>query len=178
MTEVEVIEALKKIEAQYPETEKALLPGARSVYLAGGWWGELQPSLLLRAFEALLQNPSISHIHVPVLHQYKGVVATDDYEPDMEWAQMTFKADILALNNTDLYVGLYPVEDQDTGTAMELGYAFGKKPIVNVYEGDWVATPVNLMMSMGADAYVRSAEALKTFDFLDIEPNLFEGKII
>jgi len=179
MTEQEVINALRDLLAKYPEEQKTLTPGAKTVYLAGGWWGEYQPSLLIRAFEALLQNPTISHIHVPLLHQYKGWVFSEDYKPDYEWAEMTYKADIVALKSAQLYVGLYPVADQDTGTAMELGYAVAAGlPVVNVYEGDWHAKPVNLMLSLGADAYVREAAALKNFNFVTIAPMRFEGELI
>ena len=179
MNEKEVMAALRELEAKFPEDKKIVKPGAKTVYLAGGWWGEYQPSLLIRAFESLLQNPTISHIHVPLLHQYKGLAFGDGYKPDYEWAEMTYKADIIALKSAQIYVGLYPVEDQDTGTAMEMGYAVAAGvPTFNVYEGDWNTTPINLMISLGADSYVRKAEELKEYDFLTVAPIRYEGELI
>lgn len=160
-----------------PVTKKL---GARSIYLAGGWWGEYQPKLLVKAYESLLNNPTVSHIHVPLLHQYGGNAFVDGkFEPDYEWASMTYKADLRGIDNTDLTVALFPVEDQDSGSAVEVGYAVAShKPVVGVFQGDAYKNPINLMVSMSADASIKTPEELKSFNFLDIEPNMYEGRLI
>lgn len=165
------------ISVAIPVTEK---PGARSIYLAGGWWGEYQPELLVKAYESLLNNPTVGHIHVPLLHQYGGNAFVDGkFEPDYEWATMTYKADLRGIDNSDLIVALFPVEDQDIGTATEVGYAVAShKPVVGVFQGDAYKNPINLMVSMSADASVKTPEELKSFNFLDIEPNMYEGRLI
>jgi nucleoside deoxyribosyltransferase len=179
MDELEVLHALEQIKADYDKNPVEKLPAARSIYLAGGWWGEFQPKLLLDGYEALLNNPTVGHIHVPLLNQYGGKPLSPGQTPDYEWATMTYKADIRAIDNSDLYVGLFAVQDQDVGTAMELGYATASnKPVVSVYDGDWQEYPINLMVSFGTDAYIRSAEELKTFNFLDITTNIYGGKLI
>lgn len=154
--------------------------GARSIYLAGGWWGEYQPELLVKAYESLLNNPTVGHIHVPLLHQYGGNAFIDGkFEPDYEWATMTYKADLRGIDNSDLIVALFPVEDQDIGTATEVGYAVAShKPVVGVFQGDAYKNPINLMVSMSADASLKYPEQLETFNFLDIEPNMYEGRLI
>jgi len=154
--------------------------GARNIYLAGGWWGEYQPELLVKAYASLLDNPTVSHIHVPLLHQYGGNAFVDGkFEPDYEWASMTYKADLRGIDNTDLVVALFPVEDQDSGSAVEVGYAVAShKPVVGVFQGDAYENPINLMVSMSADASIKTPEELKLFNFLDIEPNMYEGRLI
>jgi len=195
MTEDDVISELNHLQTLYVEhvdivngfgdTEHALdvpekLPGARTIYLAGGWWGKYQPMMLIRAYRALLMNPTVSHIHVPLLHQYGGNAFVDGkFEPDYEWATMTYKADLRGIDNTDITVALFPVEDQDTGSAVEVGYAKGtNKPVVAVFQGDAHKNPINLMISMSADASVKHPNALMAFDFMDIEPNMYDGRLI
>ena len=181
MTEEEVLAKLQAVKEQYgsiPAQQK--VPGARSLYLGGGWWGDYQPELLIKAYVALLNNPTVGHIHVPLLNQYGGNAFVDGkFEPDYEWATMTYKADLRRIDNSDIVIGLFPVEDQDTGTSVELGYAVGtNKPIVAVFQGDAYKNPINLMISMSADASLKNPSDLDSFNFLDIEPNMYEGRLI
>jgi len=193
MTEEEVQQKLQDLHDMYVDGKtiinkdglSAAIPGtknlgARTIYLAGGWWGEYQPELLVKAYESLLANPTVSHIHVPLLHQYGGNAFVDGkFEPDYEWASMTYKADLRGIDNTDLVVALFPVEDQDSGSAVEVGYAVAShKPVVGVFQGDAYENPINLMVSMSADASIKTPEELKSFNFLDIEPNMYEGRLI
>jgi len=160
--------------------DQSKIPGARNVYLAGGWWGEYQPELLINAYRALLNNDTVAHIHVPLLHQYGGNAFVDgEFEPDFEWAKKTYEADIMGINNSDIVVSLFPVKEQDIGTAVEVGYAAAAhKPVVSVFEGNAYDTPVNLMVSMSTTTSLTSATELESLDFLDIQPNMYEGKII
>lgn len=193
MTEEEVQQKLQDLHDMYVDSKTIInengismavpvkkTPGARNIYLAGGWWGEYQPELLVKAYESLLANPTVSHIHVPLLHQYGGNAFVDGkFEPDYEWASMTYKADLRGIDNTDLVVALFPVEDQDSGSAVEVGYAVAShKPVVGVFQGDAYENPINLMVSMSADASIKTPEELKLFNFLDIEPNMYEGRLI
>ncbi|QIL50144.1 nucleoside 2-deoxyribosyltransferase [Weissella coleopterorum] len=179
LSENEVMQELFKLEKAYVNMEK--VPGARSIYLAHSWWTDTQIDATLATYESLLKNPTIAHIHVPLMHQYKGMAFTEDgdFKPDFEWATMTYKADIRAIDNSDLIVATYPADAPDMGEAVEIGYAIGtNKPVVMGYYGDINKNPVNLMVSFGADAYVYNPEEFASFDFLDIESKAFEGKII
>lgn len=181
MTEEEVLAKLQAVKEQHGSIPaKRKVPGARSLYLGGGWWGDYQPELLIKAYVALLDNPTVGHIHVPLLSQYGGNAFVDGkFEPDYEWATMTYKADLRGIDNSDIVIGLFPVEDQDTGTSVELGYAVGtNKPIVAVFQGDAYKNPINLMISMSADASLKNPSDLDSFNFLDIEPNMYEGRLI
>lgn len=179
LSENEVMKELLALEEKYQDLEK--LPGARSVYLAHSWWTETQIDATLATYEALLQNPTIAHIHVPLLHQYKGLVFVEggEFEPDFEWATMTYKADIRAINNADLVVATYPADAPDMGGAIEIGYAVGtNKPVVIGYYGDINENPVNLMVSFSADNYVYNPDEFESFNFLDIASRAYEEKII
>lgn len=114
------------------------------------------------------------------LHQYGGVaLGTSNNTPDFEWGAMTYKADIKAIDNSDLTVAVFEAEDADTGTAMELGYSVASHtPVVSVFAGNIDEHPINLMLSFGTDAHVTSTDALADYDFFDITPNKYMGKLI
>lgn len=160
------------------------VPSAKAIYLASPWFDDTQANLLIEAYKNLLQNPTIGHIHVPLLHQYQGqVLSSGETEHSdsfkYEWATKTFEADVTAMKNTDLTVALETPSDVDTGTSWEMGFTVAsQKPVVALFSGDLDEHPVNLMESFSISSYVTSPEELKRFNFLDISPRKFEGKII
>lgn len=165
-------------------TGGAKVPGAKTVYLASPWFDDTQASLLIEAYKNLLQNHTISHIHVPLLHQYQGQVLSSgetDHSDEFkyEWAINTYKADLEAIKNSDLTVMLETPDDVDAGSSVELGLTVGmNKPVVALFNGDLYKTPVNLMESFGVTSYVTEPEELKNFNFLSISTRRFEGVII
>lgn len=179
MSETDIIDVLNgmKDDIKIPNAQT----GARSVYLGGGWFDTAQIKLLIEQYRALLLNDTIGHIHVPLLHQYNGTPFNSESGEDMgfEWATMTYKADIKAIDNSDIAVVSFPAGHEDAGTAVEVGYAIGtNKPVVALYAGDIDKNPINLMVSFGVDAYADSEGQLRTFDFIDIAPRKYRGKII
>lgn len=162
----------------------AKVHGAKTIYLGSPWFDDTQASLLIEAYKNLLQNHTISHIHVPLLHQYQGQVLSSG-ETDhsdafkYEWATKTFEADTVAMRNSELMVMLETPSDVDTGTSWEAGAMWAMhKPVVAVFSGDLDEHPVNLMESFSVSSYVESPDKLRNFNFLDIESRKFEGKII
>lgn len=182
MTEEQIIAKLEEVQGTYGGSTK--VPGARMAYLASPWFDDTQASLLIESYKNLLQNPTISHIHVPLLHQYQGQVLSSgetDHSDEFkyEWAINTYKADLEAIKNSDLTVMLETPDDVDAGSSVELGLTVGmNKPVVALFNGDLYKTPVNLMESFGVTSYVNSPEELKKFNFLDIAPRKFKGAII
>lgn len=182
MTEEQLIAVLHSLQTRLGDQHK--VPGAKTVYLASPWFDDTQASLLIEAYKNLLQNPTISHIHVPLLHQYHGQVLssgetehTDAFK--YEWATKTFEADTVAMCNSDLAVALETSSDVDTGTSWESGAMWAMhKPVVALFSGDLDEHPVNLMESFSVSSYVTSPEELKEFNFLDIATRKFEGAII
>lgn len=162
----------------------AKVPASKAVYLASPWFDDTQANLLIEAYKNLLQNPTVGHIHVPLLHQYQGQVLSSgetDHSDEFkyEWATKTFEADVTAMKNTDLTVALETPNDVDTGSSWEMGFTVAsQKPVVALFSGDLDEHPVNLMESFSVSSYVTTTEELKKFNFLDIAPRRFEGKII
>lgn len=182
MTEEQIIEKLEEAQGTFGGGTK--VPGAKAVYLGSPWFDDRQAHLLIEAYKNLLQNPTISHIHVPLLNQYQGEVLSSgetDHSDSFkyEWATKTFEADVVAMRNSDLMVMLETPNDVDTGTSWEAGAMWAMhKPVVALFNGDLVEHPVNLMESFSVSSYVASPEELYKFNFLDIAPRKFEGTII
>ena len=182
LSEEQIIAKLE--EAQETYSGGAKVPAAKTIYLASPWFDDTQANLLIKAYKNLLQNPTIGHIHVPLLHQYQGQVLSSgetDHSDEFkyEWAINTYKADLEAIKNSDLTVALETPDDVDSGTSVEIGLTVGmNKPVVALFNGDLYKTPVNLMESFGVTSYVTTSEELKKFNFLDIAPRKFSGKII
>lgn len=182
MTEEQIISELNVARETFGGGTK--IPSAKSVYLCSPWFDDTQANLLIEAYKNLLQNPTIGHIHVPLLHQYKGQVLSSgetDHSDEFkyEWATQTFSNDLMAMRNSELAVALETSSDVDTGSSWEMGFmTASQKPVVALFSGDLDEHPVNLMESFSVSSYVTDPEELKTFDFLDIATRKFEGKII
>lgn len=182
MTEEQIIAKLQEVQETFGGGTK--VPGAKSSYLGSPWFDDTQANLLIEAYKNLLQNPTIGHIHVPLLHQYQGQVLSsgetnhsDEFK--YEWATKTFEADTVAMKNSELMVMLETSSDVDSGTSWESGamWALGR-PVIALFNGNLDEYPVNLMESFSVSSYVTTPEELKNFDFLDIAPRKFEGTII
>lgn len=174
----ELIKQLLEIQSQAPKDK---LPGARNIYLAQGWFSDVQIDVLKKSFKALSENPTIGYIHLPLLHQSGGNVYDEngDFNPDFKWGVNTYNADETAIRNTDLTIAVLECGNEDSGTAYELGYAKASgKATVAYYVGDWDEQPINLMTAFGPDSYVNSLDELQTFDFRSIETRDYKGKIV
>lgn len=180
MTEKNLIEQLEDISKQ--ERPKAL-DGARNLYLGSPWFSESQEKFLKESYEELLKNPSLGHIHVPLLGQYNGVNPftddVDDDSPEMkDWAIHTFYNDVSGMDNSDVMIALVEADDVDSGTIWETAYMYANhKPVVLVLIGDAYEYPLNLMPAMGATAYIKPEE-ISTFDFRRILTSDYVGKYI
>ena len=181
LTEHQLIAELAEIAA----TKEVVGPRTRNVYLGAGWFNEDQQNILMQGYQALKANPTINDIYVPLLNQYGGQVidAEGNFEPDFEWATMTYKADVTAMNNADLIVAFIDAADPDSGTAFEVGYmTASNKPAVLVTVGDRDEHPVNLMLSYGAvsnvDLSTEGFAALEQFDFSNIAMKKWTGAIL
>ena len=175
----ELIQQLEYIRDAASDVKK--VPGARTIYLGAGWFSDRQIETLLAAYKALNNNPTISYVHVPLLNQFGGQAFDEngDFNPDYTWAVATYNADITAIQNTDVTLGVITAGNEDSGTAFELGYAAALgRPSVAFFDGDWEAKPINLMPAIGPASYVRSTDELATFNFMSIATRIYEGKII
>ena len=179
--ETEVTEKLQEIHDKYKGLVKN--PGAKTVYMMSPWWTDKQQEHILASYEALVQNPNIAHVSVPLFHQFNGqaYVEGGDFKPDFMWATKTYQSDKESMNNAQVGVLLETPTDPDAGSEYEAGYMTGQgKPVVAVYNGDIndPNSPVNLMISFGTSSYVTEYEELKNFDFIDIPMKEFKGQIV
>ena len=174
----ELIKQLLEIQSQVPNDK---LPGAKTGYFGAGWFSDVQIKTLVTGYRALLNNPTVAYVHLPLLNQSEGNVYDEngDFNPDFKWGVNTYNADETAIRNSDFTLGVLEAGNEDSGTAYELGYAKATgKPTVTYYVGDWNANPINLMTAIGPDSYVNSLDELQTFDFRSIETRDYKGKIV
>jgi len=155
----------------------------KSIYLAGGWFSEKQVEMLTIVSHLLGKNPTVGNTHIPLLNQYKTMNEDMGTPEGYEWANETFNADVTAMNLADIGVFLWDKEEPDSGTAMELGYMYANhKPIVLVgpkeYDLDYKKNKLNLMIAKGLTVYVDSYKDLLEFDFNEIMPDPYKGKVI
>lgn len=156
--------------------------GGKSIYLAGGWFNELQKEMLLGANYVLSVNPTVGHVHVPILHQYHDATEDNDLEGifgGYEWSNETFKADVTAMDLADLGVFLYDAKNPDDGTAFEIGYMYANhKPTILVTKDiEPKDANLNLMIAKSMTVYMDSYETLASYDFNEIMPEPFKGGI-
>lgn len=143
------------------------------VYLAAPFFDDSQVLRVKRVEEALQNNPTIAEVFSPMHNQL------DELEfGSYEWRQAVFKNDIKHVDWADIVVAVHDYfEDKtDSGTAWEMGYAFGKgKPVFMLQEKQGV--PVNLMLSESIVAYFTDAKEIETYDFKNPKQIGFYGEV-
>ena len=160
-------------------TNKQKLKGVK-VYLASPFFSEEQVERVKRVEEALKANPTVTEVFSPRLHQFNDLPYGTQ-----EWAEFIFKNDVKHVDWADVVVGVHDFTGEtelhgdkhnhvDSGTAWELGYAFGTgKPVVMLHELDGI---VNLMLSVSCQAYFKDAEAIKEYDFNEMPKVYYSGE--
>lgn len=89
------------------------------IYLAGPFFKEYQRNLVNKYAKILRE---VGHeVYVPMEHEVEDAWSL----PHHEWANKVFKADVDAIDRCDKVVALYEGWWSDTGTAWEIGYAYG-----------------------------------------------------
>lgn len=173
MTEKNLVAQLQDIESNGNNNN-----GKKFIYFGGPWFNNVQADMYKRAYEAILKNETVAFSHVPVLNQSGGISPFEGDEVDMEWARLTFKADVTAMDNADVMIALYDANNVDEGTIFEHGYMYAShKPVVFVTQGDLRENPVNLMPAMAATSWI-SVDDLADFNFEAIVPSEYKGGVI
>lgn len=153
----------------------------KDVYLAGGWFSEDQETALLSATYNLADNPSVGHIHIPLLHQYmdSNPIVDGEFKPDQEWATATFLNDVEAINQADVVVALLEAKNQDTGTVWEMAYAYAThKPVIAIVDGDVNKYPVNLMPAQSVTHFSDNIGELEEINLYEIGKKFYKGALI
>lgn len=153
----------------------------KDVYLAGGWFSERQEQDLLAAAYNLADNPTVGHIHIPLLHQYQdsNPIVDGEFNPDQEWATATFLNDVEAINQADVVVALIEAKNQDTGTIWETAYAYAThKPVIAIVSGNVDKYPVNLMPAQSITHFANNIGDLEEINLYEIGKKFYKGKLI
>lgn len=146
----------------------------KKIYLAGPFFDEenQQRTRAQKAFDALMSNPTVSEVYLPMNNQEADYPAFS-----LPWSKEVYNRDINAMQNADAIVAIHDFEGHgmDEGTAFEIGWAVGKKYIVLFQEK---TAPINVMLIQGSNYFTNSFEELRTIDF-DAEPeNDYPGEIL
>ena len=93
------------------------------VYVAGPFFhdGERERIEMVRTFFNSGERKDRYDLFVPMDH----FIPDGEKMSNMDWAKAVFKMDTEALEKSDLMVAVYDKHYSDSGTAWELGYAYG-----------------------------------------------------
>lgn len=94
-----------------------------NVYVAGPFFHEGERERIEKVvhFFNTGERAGNYELFVPMEH----FIPDGDRMSNMEWGKAVFKMDTEALENADLVVAVYDKHYSDSGTAWELGYAYG-----------------------------------------------------
>jgi nucleoside 2-deoxyribosyltransferase len=97
-----------------------------------------------------------------------------DAEPESrQWSIETFRNDVKFIDWAEAVVAVYDGNYSDSGTAWEMGYAYGtNKPLIVVHVGD----ASNLMVHESAHANLTIQELME-YDFKKLPSSFYTGKM-
>lgn len=146
----------------------------KKVYLAGPFFSETQIDIVNELHEALLKNPTIKDIFVPMDHQMND---GDIEEFTPEWARLVAMNDYKHVEEADIVVAIvdFDGQDMDSGTAVEIGYAYATNKPVYLFHKENHEDMVNLMATEVAQAYFKSSQQIEKYDFIKSEKIPFSG---
>ncbi|MDE1381227.1 nucleoside 2-deoxyribosyltransferase, partial [Bacillus licheniformis] len=135
------------------------------VYLASPFFNEKELEIVNRV-EDILKEKRLNFFS-PMRNQMEHLEAGSRH-----WSIETFTNDVKFIDWAEVVVAIYHGNYSDSGTAWELGYAYGtQKPVIVVHVGE----DSNLMVHEGAHANIR-LEELADYDFNSLPSSFYEGK--
>jgi nucleoside 2-deoxyribosyltransferase len=140
----------------------------KRIYLASPFFDETGIEKgLVEKVETILKRKGLE-IFSPMRNQMEDMQAGS-----REWSLHTFMNDVKYIDWCEVVVGIYHGNYSDSGTAWELGYAYGtNKPVVLIHVGE----DSNLMCHEGAFANI-SLDELTDYDFNNLKSSFYEGKM-
>lgn len=136
------------------------------VYLASPFFNEKEIELV-EEVEQILHEKGLS-VFSPMRCQMEDLEAGTPH-----WSIATFMNDVKFINTSDVVVAVYHGNYSDSGTAWELGYAYGiMKPVITVHVGE----NSNLMVHEGSHANIKLDE-LKEYSFDQLPSSFYEGEM-
>ena len=137
------------------------------VYLASPFFNDKELDVLEKV-EKILDDKGLT-VFKPIDNQF-----FDELEVGSNpWSLATFNNDKKFIDWADIVVAVYHGNYSDSGTAWEIGYAYGtQKPVVVVHVGE----ASNLMIHEGSHANV-TLEELKDYDFKTMPSKEYKGEM-
>lgn len=136
------------------------------VYLASPFFNEEEIELV-KQVEDILVTKGLNFFS-PMRNQYTHLEVGKH-----EWSISIFRNDVKFIDWSEIVVAIYHGNYSDSGTAWELGYAFGtNKPVLTIHVGD----NSNLMVHEGSHANL-TLEQLKDYDFTQLKSSFYEGEM-
>lgn len=134
------------------------------VYLASPFFNERELKVLAQV-EKILDDKGLT-VFKPKDNQINELELASN-----SWSLATFNNDKKFIDWAEIVVAVYHGNYSDSGTAWEIGYAYGtQKPVVVVHVGE----ASNLMIHEGSHANV-TLEGLKEYDFETMPSKEYKG---
>lgn len=138
----------------------------KRVYLASPFFNELQIKYVDKVAE-ILRGKGLE-VFSPMENQMDGLEAGTRH-----WSIETFRNDVKFIDWAEIVVAIYHGNYSDSGTAWELGYAYGtNKPVITIHVGH----DSNLMVHEGTHANITLNE-LVNYDFDKLPSKNYEGNM-
>ncbi|MFI3210186.1 MAG: nucleoside 2-deoxyribosyltransferase [Peptostreptococcaceae bacterium] len=137
------------------------------IYLASPFFNELEIQRVEEVQRILVEKGF--EVFSPKEHQFDK-----EFEiGSSAWSLATFNNDKKFIDWAEIMVAVYDGNYSDSGTAWEIGYAYGtQKPIVIVHVGE----TSNLMIHEGSHASL-TIDELKEYDFNKMPSKKYTGKM-
>jgi nucleoside 2-deoxyribosyltransferase len=138
----------------------------KRVYLASPFFNQLEV-MYVQKVEAILKKKGLE-VFSPMKNQMEDLEAGTRH-----WSIETFRNDVKFIDWAEVVVAVYHGNYSDSGTAWELGYAYGtNKPVIVVHVGE----NSNLMVHEGGHANITLNE-LVNYDFDKLPSSFYEGNM-
>ncbi|MDF3555546.1 nucleoside 2-deoxyribosyltransferase [Bacillus cereus] len=138
----------------------------KRVYLASPFFNELE-IMYVEKVEKILAAKGLE-VFSPMRDQMTNLEAGTRH-----WSIETFRNDVKYIDWSEAVVTIYHGNYSDSGTAWELGYAYGtNKPVIVIHVGN----DSNLMVHEGGHANITLNE-LVDYNFDKLPSSFYEGKM-
>lgn len=138
----------------------------KRVYLASPFFNEVEIERV-KQVEEILKEKGINFFS-PMRNQLEHHEAGTRH-----WSIEIFRNDVKYIDWCECVVAIYDGNYSDSGTAWELGYAYGtNKPVIVVHVGE----NSNLMVHESAHANL-TLDELKDYDFTKFESSFYTGEM-
>jgi nucleoside 2-deoxyribosyltransferase len=138
----------------------------KRVYLASPFFNQLEV-MYVQKVEAILKKKGLE-VFSPMKNQMEDLEAGT-----RQWSIETFRNDVKFIDWAEVVVAVYHGNYSDSGTAWELGYAYGtNKPVIVVHIGE----NSNLMVHEGGHANITLNE-LVNYDFDKLPSSFYTGEM-